>query len=79
MCVSTVGKSEPEREEPIVKFQIRKTSDGQFRFNLVARNGQVIATSETYSRKASALATIRSIQASAGAARVEDMTVQQAG
>jgi uncharacterized protein YegP (UPF0339 family) len=30
------------------KFVLKKGSTGKFRFNLVATNGQVIATSEAY-------------------------------
>jgi uncharacterized protein YegP (UPF0339 family) len=30
-----------------MKFVLKKTSNGQYRFNLVASNGQVVATSET--------------------------------
>jgi len=56
-----------------VKFQIKKTSNGQYRFNLVASNGQVLATSETYTRKQSAKDTIESIRKSAAAATVEDL------
>jgi uncharacterized protein YegP (UPF0339 family) len=55
-----------------VKFVVKKTSNGQFRFNLVASNGQVLATSETYTRTSSALDTIASIQKSAGSATVDD-------
>jgi uncharacterized protein YegP (UPF0339 family) len=57
-----------------VKFVVKKTSDGQFRFNLVASNGQVVATSESYTRKNSAMETIASIQNSAGSATVDDET-----
>jgi uncharacterized protein YegP (UPF0339 family) len=57
-----------------MKFVVKKTSNGQFRFNLVASNGQTVATSETYTRKASALETIASIQKNAGAATVDDET-----
>jgi uncharacterized protein YegP (UPF0339 family) len=57
-----------------VKFVIKKSSDGQFRFTLVASNGQVVATSETYSRKASAMSTIASIQKNAAAATVDDQS-----
>ena len=57
-----------------MKFVIKKSSDGQFRFTLVASNGQVVATSETYSRKASALSTIASIQKNAAGAAVDDQT-----
>jgi uncharacterized protein YegP (UPF0339 family) len=45
-----------------MRFVPKKTSNGQFRFNLVASNGQTVATSETYTRKQSALDTIESIQ-----------------
>jgi uncharacterized protein YegP (UPF0339 family) len=55
-------------------FVVKKTGNGQFRFTLVASNGQVVATSETYTRKQSALNTIKSIQNNAGDARVEDET-----
>ncbi len=57
-----------------MKFVIKKSSDGQFRFTLVASNGQVVATSETYSRKASALSTIASIQKNAPGAAIDDQT-----
>jgi len=56
-----------------MKFQIKKTSNGQYRFNLVASNGQVLATSETYTRKQSAKDTIESIRKSAAVATVEDL------
>jgi len=61
-------------EETAVKFVVKKTSNGQFRFNLVAGNGQVVATSESYTRKNSAMETIASIQKSAGTATVDDET-----
>jgi uncharacterized protein YegP (UPF0339 family) len=58
-----------------MKFVVKKTSNGQFRFNLVASNGQVVATSETYARKQSALDTIASIQKNAGTATLDDETL----
>jgi uncharacterized protein len=57
-----------------MRFVVKKSSNGQFRFNLVASNGQIIASSETYTRKESALDTIKSIQAGAAGARVDDET-----
>jgi uncharacterized protein YegP (UPF0339 family) len=57
-----------------VKFVVKKSSNGQFRFNLVASNGQVVATSESYQRKQSAMDTIASIQTNAGAATIDDET-----
>jgi uncharacterized protein YegP (UPF0339 family) len=57
-----------------MKFVLKKTSNDQFRFNLVASNGQVVATSESYTRKASAVQTIESIKGNASAATVDDQT-----
>jgi len=31
-----------------MKFEVKKSSNGQFRFNLIASNGQIVATSESY-------------------------------
>jgi uncharacterized protein len=58
----------------MMKFVVKKGSNGQYRFNLVASNGQVVATSESYSRKTSAMNTIASIRKSAADAGVEDQT-----
>jgi uncharacterized protein YegP (UPF0339 family) len=55
-------------------FVVKKSTNGQFRFNLVASNGQVVATSEQYQRKQSALDTIGSIQKNVGAATIDDQT-----
>jgi uncharacterized protein len=55
-----------------MKFVVKKTSNGEYRFNLVASNGQVVATSESYKQKASALNTIESIQKNAGSASIDD-------
>lgn len=57
-----------------MKFQIKKASNGQYRFTIVASNGQVVATSETYVRKQSARDTIESIRKSAAAATVDDLS-----
>ena len=57
-----------------MKFQIKKTSNNQYRFNLVASNGQVLATSETYGQKASAVSTIESIKKNVVTASTEDLT-----
>jgi uncharacterized protein len=58
----------------VVRFVVKKTSNGQFRFNLVASNGQVVATSETYTRKQSTLETIESIKKNVSAATIDDET-----
>ncbi|MEV8508453.1 YegP family protein [Actinoplanes sp. NPDC051475] len=57
-----------------MKFIVKKASNGQFRFNMVASNGQTVATSETYTRKSSALETIESIRKNAPGATVDDQT-----
>ena len=51
------------------KFVLKKGSTGKFRFNLVATNGQVIATSEAYESKASAINGIESVKRNAPARR----------
>jgi uncharacterized protein YegP (UPF0339 family) len=59
----------------LVKFVVKKASNGEYRFNLVASNGQIVATSETYKEKRSALATIESIKKNAGEATLDDQAV----
>ena len=44
------------------KYDLKKTSDDQFMFNLKAGNGEIILTSERYKAKASAENGIRSVQ-----------------
>jgi uncharacterized protein YegP (UPF0339 family) len=56
------------------KFVLKKGSTGKFHFNLVAGNGQVIATSETYESKSAALNGIESVQKNAPDAKIDDQT-----
>jgi uncharacterized protein len=56
------------------KFVLKKGSTGKFRFNLVAPNGQVIATSEAYESKASAINGIESVKRNAPTAEIDDHT-----
>ena len=56
------------------KFVLKKGSTGKFHFNLVATNGQVIATSEAYESKAAALNGIESVKKNAPAAELDDQT-----
>jgi uncharacterized protein len=56
------------------KFVLKKGTTGKFHFNLVAGNGQVIATSETYESKAAALNGIESVQKNAPVAQLDDQT-----
>ncbi|HEX8858974.1 MAG TPA: YegP family protein [Actinomycetes bacterium] len=56
------------------KFVLTKGSTGKFHFNLVATNGQVIASSESYESKASAVNGIESIKRNAPSAKIDDRT-----
>jgi hypothetical protein len=47
------------------KFELKAAKSGQFHFNLLASNGQIIMQSEMYETKASALNGITSIQKNA--------------
>jgi uncharacterized protein len=44
------------------KFDLKKAANGEFMFNLLAANGQIILTSETYKAKASAQNGIQSVK-----------------
>ncbi len=56
------------------KFEIYKSSNGEYRFRLKAGNGEIIATSEGYTTKASAEKGIESVKNNAPAAEVKDLT-----
>ncbi len=56
------------------KFVLKKGASGKYHFNLLAGNGQVIATSEAYERKQSALNGIESVKENAPGAAVDDQT-----
>jgi uncharacterized protein YegP (UPF0339 family) len=56
------------------KFVVKKGASGKYHFNLVAANGQVIATSEAYEHKQSALHGIESVKENAPGAEVDDQT-----
>lgn len=55
------------------KFELWVDKGGQYRFNLKASNGQVIATSEGYSSKASAMNGIASVKSNAADAEVVEL------
>jgi uncharacterized protein YegP (UPF0339 family) len=69
---------EPDRGGHVAaKFVLKKGSTGKFRFNLVATNGQVIATSEAYeskASKASAIKGIESVKRNVPTAEIDDQT-----
>jgi uncharacterized protein len=57
------------------KFELYVDKGGEYRFNLKASNGEVIASSEGYSSKASAVNGIESVKKNAADAVVEDQTI----
>ncbi len=59
------------------KFVIKKGTTGKFRFNLLSSNGQVVATSEAYNSKASAMGGVRAVKSLAGDAAIEDQTTKE--
>ena len=59
------------------KFEIKKSKDGRFVFNLYASNSVIVATSQVYSSSASALNGIKSVIANAGSAPIEDQTLKK--
>ncbi len=58
------------------RFEIKKTKDGRFVFNLYAKNHVIVATSQIYSSSAAAVNGIKSIIANAPIAAVEDQTLK---
>jgi uncharacterized protein YegP (UPF0339 family) len=59
------------------KFVVKKGTTGKFRFSLLSTNGQIVATSEAYNSKASAMGGIRSVKSLAADAEVEDQTTKE--
>ncbi len=55
------------------KFEIFKDKKDEFRFRMVAPNGQIIANSEGYTRKENCLDTIESIRRNAADAEIVDV------
>jgi uncharacterized protein len=56
------------------KFELYVDKGGEFRFNLKAANGEVIASSEGYKSKASAKNGIESVKKNAATAEISDLT-----
>jgi hypothetical protein len=56
------------------KFVLKKGSTGKYYFNVVAPDGQTIATSDLYERKQSALNGIESVKWNALNAEIRDET-----
>ena len=58
------------------KFEVKKSKDGRFVFNLYASNNVIVATSQTYSSSSAAMTGIQSVIANAKSAPIEDQTVK---
>ena len=58
------------------KFEIKKSKDGRFVFNLYASNNVIVATSQIYSSSTSAMNGIKSVIANASTAPIEDQTLK---
>lgn len=54
------------------KFEVYKDKKGEFRFRLKAKNGQIIATSEGYSKVDSCLKGVASVKKNAPDAKIEE-------
>ena len=63
------------RRKVAAKFEINKDMAGEFRFKLVAVNGETIEVSEGYTTKENALTGIDSVRLNAPAAVIDDTTV----
>lgn len=57
------------------KFELNKDVSGEYRFKLMAANGQTIAVSQGYKSKESAMNGIESVKQNAAKAEIEDVTV----
>ena len=58
------------------RFEIKKSKDGRFVFNLYAKNHVIVATSQIYSSSTSAVGGIKSVIANAPIAAIEDQTLK---
>lgn len=57
------------------RFELNKDVAGEFRFKLIAANGQTIAVSQGYKSKESALNGIESVKQNAAGAPIDDTTL----
>jgi hypothetical protein len=63
------------RHKVDAKFEINKDIAGEFRFKLVAVNGETIAVSEGYTNKDGVMNGIDSVKLNAAAAVIDDKTI----
>lgn len=55
-----------------MKFRVRPSTNGQWYFSVIARNGRTLAHSETYWNKSDAKSAAQTIIREAGAGSVEE-------
>jgi uncharacterized protein YegP (UPF0339 family)/sporulation protein YlmC with PRC-barrel domain len=67
--ISTLGRHKVD-----AKFEVNTDKRGQFRFKLVAVNGECIAVSQGYTTKENALTGLESVKQNAAAAVIDDKT-----
>jgi uncharacterized protein YegP (UPF0339 family) len=60
------------------KFMITKDKRGEFRFKLVADNGQTIAVSEGYTSKTACMNGVESVRRHASEAKVDESALEAA-
>lgn len=60
------------------KFELNKDVAGEYRFKLLATNGQTIAVSQGYNSKENALKGIESLKQNAPGATIDDATIEEA-
>jgi len=62
LAVPQQGNAQTTREAKHMPYEIKKSTDGKFMFNLKAANGEVILTSEMYIQKDGAVGGIESVR-----------------
>jgi uncharacterized protein len=63
----------------MTKFELFKDRAGQYRWRLVARNGEIVATSEAYVSKSNAERSAQLVKALASSAQIVDATISVFG
>ena len=69
-------ESNPQKAAPVGKFEIKKSKDDRYVFNLYAANKVIVATSQVYSSSSSAMNGLKSVIENAEKASVEDQTLK---
>ena len=75
--ISTSGELTEAKSTRTGRFDIKKSKDGRYVFNLYAANHMIIATSQIYSSSTSAMIGIKSVIANAPTAPIEDQTLKR--